>query len=250
MKKLLFFAPLLFITQLIYAQGVGINTLKPEPSAALDIVSETKGLLIPRVGLKTLTDGKTVSKPAHSLLVYNTNENLPGGEGYYFNAGTKDAPDWKKISIDSSADKIAFSVEGISTGNDMVPPLLPTKISFGIEGYDLGNDYTGAGLQPENAFKVPVSGIYHFDVKLGYNQKSPTGYEHILKLVRVRNGNTMVIAQCRDVIGFEFLLSCDRSLEAGDEVYVEVFHKFDYNGNALQLINNLCYFNGRLVVKL
>ncbi|MCF2496415.1 hypothetical protein [Dyadobacter chenhuakuii] len=88
---------LLFLTSKIaLAQGVGINTLTPDPSAALDIVSSDKGLLIPRVSLQSVSDNATVPNPATALLVYNTNAGL-GKTGFYYNAGTAASPAWSIV---------------------------------------------------------------------------------------------------------------------------------------------------------
>ncbi|MBI5372983.1 MAG: hypothetical protein HZA79_13255 [Sphingobacteriales bacterium] len=85
------------------AQNVAINTngASPDVSAMLDIVNSSKGLLIPRVSLSTTTDASTISTPAASLLIYNTNAGITGeyaaGEGYYYNAGTSDTPLWRRL---------------------------------------------------------------------------------------------------------------------------------------------------------
>jgi hypothetical protein len=47
-------------------ENVGINTASPDPSAALEISAEDKGLLIPRVA-----DTSAVSSPAKGLLIYD-----------------------------------------------------------------------------------------------------------------------------------------------------------------------------------
>ncbi|MCX6317160.1 MAG: prolyl oligopeptidase family serine peptidase [Bacteroidetes bacterium] len=67
------------------AQSVAINaTGSPaDSSAILDISSPNKGVLLPRVQLLSLTDTVTIRKPALSLLVFNTNKQLPKGAGYY-----------------------------------------------------------------------------------------------------------------------------------------------------------------------
>jgi polyhydroxybutyrate depolymerase len=85
MKKLLFFLTLLSISIITNAQSVGINTTVsvPDSSAILDIKSNNKGLLIPRVLLTSLNDSITIRKPAISLMVFNTNITLPGGAGFY-----------------------------------------------------------------------------------------------------------------------------------------------------------------------
>lgn len=59
------------------AQSVGINTTMPDPSAALDVTSTTKGMLIPRM---LQSDRIEITSPANGLLVYQTD----GTSGFYF----------------------------------------------------------------------------------------------------------------------------------------------------------------------
>jgi len=56
-------------------------------------------VLIPRVDLTSVTDGTTIPNPATSLLVYNTNVDLPWGVGYYYNAGTSTNPKWVSLNV-------------------------------------------------------------------------------------------------------------------------------------------------------
>jgi polyhydroxybutyrate depolymerase len=85
MKKLPLIFGLLFFVATCSAQSVAINTngAVPDSSAILDIKSNNKGLLIPRVLLTSLNDSVTIRKPAISLIVFNTNITLPGGAGFY-----------------------------------------------------------------------------------------------------------------------------------------------------------------------
>ena len=63
---------LMFFSKSGFSQSLGLNTTAalPDSSAMLDIVSSTKGLLIPRISLASTTDTTTISHPATSLLVY------------------------------------------------------------------------------------------------------------------------------------------------------------------------------------
>jgi hypothetical protein len=66
---------------------VGIGTTTPDTSSALDILSTNSGLLIPRVNLVDVTNNVTpITAPATSLLVWNTNAAVIGGNGvgYYY----------------------------------------------------------------------------------------------------------------------------------------------------------------------
>jgi polyhydroxybutyrate depolymerase len=72
------------ITQTIFSQ-IGINSSgsAAAASAMLDVSSANKGLLIPRVALQHVFDNSTIPNPTLSLMVFNTNGNLPEGRGYY-----------------------------------------------------------------------------------------------------------------------------------------------------------------------
>jgi len=81
-----------------FAQSsVGIGTTNPAPSAVLDISCGNKGVLFPRIYLTSLIDNTTVPAPAPSLMLYNTNVNLPGGAGLYYNSNTAASPSWTRV---------------------------------------------------------------------------------------------------------------------------------------------------------
>lgn len=75
----LFVLSLLFIG-VSYAQ-VGIGTINPDASAALDIRSNSQGLLAPRM---TSAERTAIASPAESLLVYDTDERA----FYYYDTAT------------------------------------------------------------------------------------------------------------------------------------------------------------------
>lgn len=84
-------AGLLLILQApLYAQ-VGIGTATPNPSAAVDIASTDKGLLIPQM---TAAQRTAIANPATGLLVIQTD----GAPGFYYNAGSPAAPNWLNLS--------------------------------------------------------------------------------------------------------------------------------------------------------
>ncbi|SDH68380.1 hypothetical protein [Myroides phaeus] len=63
----------------------GFGTDKPHKSAAVDITSPKRGLLIPRVGLVKTTNGESpINGPAQSLMVYNENTHEDVTPGYYY----------------------------------------------------------------------------------------------------------------------------------------------------------------------
>ncbi len=105
MKKMISFCKLCFIlllsVQQVTAQSVAINSTgsSPDASSILDLTSSSKGVLIPRVSLTSLTDASTITSPATSLLIYNTNAAITNGKGYYFNNGTPASPSWVKLVV-------------------------------------------------------------------------------------------------------------------------------------------------------
>lgn len=64
---------------------VGIGTLNPNSSSQLDIVSESKGVLIPRVALKGAADATTITNGnINGLLVFNTETTADTEPGFYY----------------------------------------------------------------------------------------------------------------------------------------------------------------------
>lgn len=102
----------------LFAQNIGINGngATADASAILDIdvsafgANAKKGVLIPRVSLSSTTDVTTISTPATSLLVYNTNAGMTGGgAGYWYYGGSK----WIAIlNSGSTNNQSAWLLEG------------------------------------------------------------------------------------------------------------------------------------------
>ena len=73
------FTAITLSTQITNAQSVGINTV-PAASAALDVSSTTKGILVPRM---TSTQRNDIASPASGLMIYDLTLN-----SFYFYNGT------------------------------------------------------------------------------------------------------------------------------------------------------------------
>lgn len=71
------------------SQDVGINTNNPHPSAILDIVSQNKGLLVPRM---TMAERNLIASPINALLIYQTDDK----SGFYYYESTTSS--WKLMS--------------------------------------------------------------------------------------------------------------------------------------------------------
>ncbi|MBK6964464.1 MAG: hypothetical protein IPH20_11165 [Bacteroidales bacterium] len=94
-----------FASMVIDTTGqVGIGTIAPDVSAALDVSSTTKGFLPPRM---TAADRSAIATPAEGLLVYQTD--APAGL-YYYSGGA-----WTILS--SGANNWAYNGANISNTN-------------------------------------------------------------------------------------------------------------------------------------
>lgn len=76
-----------------YSQ-IGIGTLTPHASAALDVHSSTRGLLMPRMTTSTI---QTLTGPAKGLMMFDSISNQ-----FTVNMGTPWTPDWKNVVAKSS----------------------------------------------------------------------------------------------------------------------------------------------------
>ena len=85
MKHLFTLLAAVLLTATTFAQ-VGINTSSPHESAALDIVSTTGGLLVPRM---TETQRDAITSAATGLMIYQTD----GTAGFYYYNGSS----WNEV---------------------------------------------------------------------------------------------------------------------------------------------------------
>lgn len=93
---------LLLVPAITFAQtgAVGIGTTTPDPSAALDLTSTSKGLLPPRLtqAARLAMGTGSVPAPAPGLLVYQTDGTTPG---YYY---ASSATTWVRLTDATTAD--------------------------------------------------------------------------------------------------------------------------------------------------
>lgn len=104
LKKYLFLLNFILLSSINFAQ-VGIGTSNPNASAVLDINSNNKGVLIPKLSSSERTN---IINPANGLLIYNTTCNC-----LEYNQGSPTVPNW--ISLDKS-----WSLSGNSNSNPTV----------------------------------------------------------------------------------------------------------------------------------
>jgi uncharacterized protein (TIGR02145 family) len=104
MKQFFTFLAAVLLTTTTYAQ-VGIGTTTPDGSAALDITSTTKGLLIPRM---TNAQRLAIASPVAGLQLFVTD--FDGGSFMFY-----DGTEWGKLSLTKRPDAPAIS--GVVSGN-------------------------------------------------------------------------------------------------------------------------------------
>jgi len=75
---------------------LSVGNTDPDESAILDLDSDSRGLLIPRL---TETQRNSISNPATGLMIYQTNAT----DGLYLNKGTPATPDWTELGGTTSS---------------------------------------------------------------------------------------------------------------------------------------------------
>jgi hypothetical protein len=127
----------LFTVSTTIAQNgdVGIGTATPDSSAALDITSSTKGLLIPRMATN---ERNVITNPATGLLIFNTTLN-----DVEYNAGTPSLPKWVSATTANNGLNTTSGVTqlgGALTKATTISGLTGTnKLAFTGSGIDMYN---------------------------------------------------------------------------------------------------------------
>jgi len=138
---------------------IGIGTTVPAPSSILDISSNSKGVLMPRL---TSGERNSITNPANGLIIFNTDTNQ-----LEINKGTIASPLWTSLAADikiisddsdniitAGSDGGAFLKNGFHIGKFIISstgsvtitglPFTPSKITFtayaNIESYTIDDD--------------------------------------------------------------------------------------------------------------
>ena len=93
----------------LYSQNVGIGTTTPNANAALEIKSNNKGLLMPRL---STTARNSMTNVAKGMLVYDTTN-----AGFYYHDGGK----WLPISQTNSDSTLTYSYPSIAPAITNIP---------------------------------------------------------------------------------------------------------------------------------
>ena len=118
-KKML--TSMILLTMPLLSLGqVGIGTTTPDTSSMLDITVSAgdKGMLIPRVALTSSSDVATITAPANSLLVYNTNTAADVTPGYYY--WSVSLGQWLRLIDSQSSDWTTIGNAGTSSVTNFI----------------------------------------------------------------------------------------------------------------------------------
>ncbi len=189
-SMLLLLVAITSIAQNAGSENVGIGTTKPDVSAILDLTSNSKGLLIPRM---TLAQRGNIKSPANGLMVYQTDFFA----GFYFFDGAT----WKGLYARSADGAVITSTTTTSnenswntTGNsglnsdvNFIGTLDTTSLTFkvnnyrsGFIDYRFGNTYLGyrAGYRSHGFNSVAIGAYALHEANLGLNNIA-IGYQSL-----------------------------------------------------------------------
>lgn len=171
--------------QTTFAQQ-GIGTDLPSKSAALEIKSEHRGLLIPRVELTALDnfapikgDGGTSSE-VNSLLVYNIGSSLTEGYYYWTTDGTPEGGKWNRLvnlddlvnlqiepwQVQGTTDKATentddiYQMGSVAIGKNNTDDVFNSNITLDVKGTLRAGDFPdGYGTIGENSVAIGRNSI-------------------------------------------------------------------------------------------
>ncbi|AZB11060.1 hypothetical protein EG344_20605 [Chryseobacterium sp. G0162] len=172
-----YFLSIVFLTMSSFAYAqVGINTPNPDASAALEVYSQNKGMLIPRL---TTAKRDAIPNPANSLLIYDTDKKCLSQ-----NIGTPSSPDWlcisgnavkmfymPSVSFDTSQNATAQTKDLYTLyKNQFGTPKAkstsaPTSIPFFPSSKDLYYYVTDADPNVFRNISISDSGVMTYDVR-------------------------------------------------------------------------------------
>lgn len=115
----------------------------PNNAAVLELESNSKGFLLPRMAT---ADMQNITNPPKGLVIFNNTD-----DRIYVRTDTG----WAKMSV---MNNYAFSA--VLTNNSVIPNYSYTSLAPFSERYDYGGNFDAL----TGEFKTPESGVYHFEI--------------------------------------------------------------------------------------
>ena len=161
MKKITLLLFMLSFTWFSFAQ-VGLNTITPDASSALDIESTTGGILIPRL---SESQRDAIALPATGLMIYQTDKN----PGFYFYSGTS----WTKIN-GATGPQGVFGGASFEYKYGGIGPLL-SDVDNGLVRF-LDSDTQNSAIQLQfSELDINGSSVFSFIEMLSQTQSTTKG---------------------------------------------------------------------------
>ena len=178
---------------------VGIGTLEPNTSSYLDVTATDKGILIPRVELRSTTEfGPIVGDQAESLLVYNIASSGTGDTAvmpgfYYWKTTTTSIPaHWERIT--TAADLNAV-INNLDTDVEAILKLLRTAYpSNNLSGTPTAGAGAGGGM-----IYTPAGGAVPAKIQYVYYDAASNNYAvqdittDIIDLIQANESKTVLV---------------------------------------------------------
>jgi hypothetical protein len=249
-------------TQGVYgtsASGIGVRAV----SNTYRAVQGTSGSGTGVHGSSTSGTGVYASSSSGLALETVGNIKISGGntnpsDGAVLTSDAQGNATWKK------QDKVAFRVAGVAdalgTTNAIIASTIfapvRQKVEYKAIGYDFGNNFTmynGSTTDASSTFKVPVTGLYHFDASVLYVWATTFDYTEIeVSIMLRRNGSVMELltngSYINHVDNTQAAVSGDVTLLAGDEIFVAT-RQYNFLSLPSLLKDNFTqnFFSGHLV---
>lgn len=222
---------ILFSCYLSTAQ-VGVNTTNVDASAMLEIEAQDKGVLMPQVSLQNTSDTATITNPAASLLVFNTNTANDVWPGYYYWDGSL----WRRFITEYES-----SIKTRNTTETDINNFIEAPIMGAVEWNDDASLYS-IGYRRIN---VARGGVYRIEFNIHFeNSKEYTNPSAQLKInntyVGPRVANMAQTTKNAGNPGGTLSLVYTVNLNAGDSVRVQMRRESDKDSDKdMQRINGV-----------
>lgn len=184
MKKLLLLFTFCFTFFASYAQSVGIGTTAPNNNAMLEIRSNTKGVLMPRLSTASRNAMTNVQK---GMMVYDSTLS-----GFYFHDGGKWRP-FSERNTDSLISSGSINTPAITANMSRINLNATTSAASGIL-YDNGGPSANYTNDAYDRYVVDHT-----------NNDSIVGYKVVIEQMNLAAGDTFAIYVADDVTTAKFL---------------------------------------------
>ena len=206
-NRMLFTAAVLLSSAFAANAQVGVGTITPEASAQLDVSSDNKGLLIPR-----LTDAQrlAISSPANGLLVYQT---TPAPGFWYYSVNQ-----WVRLNTSADPAPASNNASGYAanTGGGVVAVILGgTSIPLpNAQLFSPGIFANGANT----SFTVSSAGRYQLSYSASLTAALLMGTQSTV------NGSPIAASQIQPVLALSnYRNSVIVDLQAGDTLSLQFY---------------------------